>query len=557
METRKNAINKLKCVHNGKYDYVIDGDFVRSHDKITVICPIHGSFGQEYRHHLNGAGCKSCANAEKARKQRLSREQFIRKAREIHGDKYGYDKVMYVNSDTEVVITCPIHGDFIQTPSKHLRGHGCQKCRLKYANTDEFVSECRKVHGNGLTYEKTNYIDTNHKVTVTCPIHGDFMKYPYQLINRKEGCPKCSKEKTASKQRLTTEQFKTNIIERFGHIYDLSLVDYFDSGTKIDVICHNKYKNGKEHGIFTITPANLMNGYGCPKCGRSKQSSDAEKEITDFILDNITTDIVTNDTTAIGRELDILIRPKKIAIEFDGLYWHSDKVKRDTNFHLSKTQQCEKNGIRLLHIFEDEWENKREIVKSRVLSICGNISSKIYARKCEIREITSSESKRFLNENHIQGNVNSSVRYGLFYNGELVAVMTFVRLRKNLGHKNVNGEYELLRYCSKLNTTVVGGSSKLLRRFIREIQPKRIISYADKRWSNGNLYKKMGFIHVRDSKPNYFYVVNKQRENRFKYRKDALVKQGFDPNKTERVIMSERGIPRIYDCGNMVFEMKL
>ena len=133
--------------------------------------------------------------------------------------------------------------------------------------------------------------------------------------------------------------------------------------------------------------------------------------------------------------------------------------------------------------------------------------------------------------------------------------MTFSKLRKNLNGNNEENAYELLRFSNKLNTIVVGGASRLLNYFIKNVQPKKIISYADKRWSNGSLYKKLGFEHIRDSKPNYYYIVNDKRENRFNYRKDVLVKEGYDNSKTEHQIMKERKIYRIYDCGCMVYEM--
>ena len=133
--------------------------------------------------------------------------------------------------------------------------------------------------------------------------------------------------------------------------------------------------------------------------------------------------------------------------------------------------------------------------------------------------------------------------------------MTFSKLRKNLNGNNEENVYELLRFSNKLNTIVVGGASRLLNYFIKNVQPKKIISYADKRWSNGSLYEKLGFKHIRDSKPNYYYIVNDKRENRFNYRKDVLVKEGYDNSKTEHQIMKERKIYRIYDCGCMVYEM--
>lgn len=256
-----------------------------------------------------------------------------------------------------------------------------------------------------------------------------------------------------------------------------------------------------------------------------------------------------------GKEIDILIPSMNIAFEIDGLRWHNE-VTKDKNYHLYKTELCKEHGITLYHIFEDEWEFKSEIVKSRIRNILGKTVNKIYARKCSISIVPKKESKDFLNTNHLQGDTISKVSYGLYYNGELVSIMTFGKTRKNLGSKNLNDSYELIRFCNKLNTNVIGGASKLLKHFIKEISPKKLISYADRRWSNGNLYSSIGFQHIHNSRPNYFYVIGHNRKNRFSFRKDLLIKQGFDPNKSEHQIMLDRGIYRIYDCGTMLFEYK-
>ena len=188
-------------------------------------------------------------------------------------------------------------------------------------------------------------------------------------------------------------------------------------------------------------------------------------------------------------------------------------------------------------------------------SVLGLTDEKIYARKCKIKDVSFSDCKIFLEKNHIQGNVNAKHRYGLYYNDELVSLMTFGSKRKNLGSKSEDESYELLRFCNKLNTTVVGGASRLMNYFIKTHNPKEIISYCDRRWSQGQLYEKLGFKLDHISKPNYFYIVNGKRENRFKYRKSELVKQGFDKNKTEHEIMLKRKIYRIYDCGTILYKL--
>jgi hypothetical protein len=150
---------------------------------------------------------------------------------------------------------------------------------------------------------------------------------------------------------------------------------------------------------------------------------------------------------------------------------------------------------------------KKDIVKSRIKNILGLTGNKIYARKCEIREVKSSESKLFLNDNHIQGNVNSKIKLGLYYNDELVSLMTFGSLRKNLNQSSIDNVYELLRFCNKLNCSVIGGADKLLKHFIKEYNPKEIISYADRRWSQGDLYSNLGFTEITKNKPNYWYII--------------------------------------------------
>lgn len=263
---------------------------------------------------------------------------------------------------------------------------------------------------------------------------------------------------------------------------------------------------------------------------------------------------IANDRKTIKGELDIYIpHPYYLAIEINGLHWHSEYY-LNNDYHIIKTNKCNEKGIQLLHFFEDELIEKYEIVESIIKSKLNLISEKIFARNCIIREINSKLSSEFLNNNHIQGNVNASIRYGLFYNNELVSIMTFGKLRNVLGNKiKNNNEYEMLRFCNKINTQVIGGASKLYKHFKIKHIPNKVISFANKRYSNGNLYKQLKFIYVSDTLPNYWYVINKKRMHRFLYRKDVLIREGYDSNKSEHQIMSERNIPRIYDCGNIKF----
>jgi len=239
--------------------------------------------------------------------------------------------------------------------------------------------------------------------------------------------------------------------------------------------------------------------------------------------------VTTSDRDILnGKEIDILVKEKNIGFELNGLYYHCDLFK-DKNYHIDKTNECNKEGIRLIHIFEDEWDNKKDIVKSRIKNLLGLTDNRIYGRKCIIKKVPTKIKTKFLNENHIQGTVGSKINYGLYYDDELVSIMTFGKGRNVMNGSNY--EWELLRFCNKINHSVIGGASKLLKHFIKENNPTNIISYADIRY--------------------------KKREHRYKFRKDILVSEGFDSNKTEKEIMTERGYNRIYDCGNLVYSISL
>ena len=229
------------------------------------------------------------------------------------------------------------------------------------------------------------------------------------------------------------------------------------------------------------------------------------------------------------------------------LYKNSEIFKNKSDIYNSKRENT-------YHVYEDIFVKKTNIVKSRVKNIIYDTSNRIYARKCELYYPSFKECKEFLIENHIQGFVIHKYAIGLKYNGEMVSLMTFGNLRKNLGTESKEGHFEMLRFCSKLNHSVIGGASKIFKHFIYKYDPMCVISYADCSLSNGNLYKKLGFEFVNRTIPNYYYIIdNYNKENRFKHRKDILVKNGGDVNKTEIEIQHSKGLYRIWDLGSYKF----
>lgn len=291
----------------------------------------------------------------------------------------------------------------------------------------------------------------------------------------------------------------------------------------------------------------------CPKCYPvdSFGTSFDEIELYEFIK-SISQDAVHNDRSMIKPfELDIYVPAKKLAFEYDGLYYHQYGAK-DKQYHLAKTEMCASRGVQLIHVFESDWKLKCGIVKSRIKNLLGRFDEIVYSRKCEVKAVSSKDSAAFQDVNHIQGAVGAAVRLGLYHNGELVSLMTFGKCRFSKHY-----DWELLRFCSKLGYHVPGGAGRLLKHFEREHSPKSLVSYADRRWSAGRLYEALGFKLDHASGPNYWYFKNGScmLESRVKYQKHKLEKllEKFDPVKPETLNMAENGYSMIYDCGNLVY----
>jgi len=296
-----------------------------------------------------------------------------------------------------------------------------------------------------------------------------------------------------------------------------------------------------------------------PQCKVCFPASKPQLEIYNFIKSLGITDVQQNTFSIIeNRELDIYIPSKKVAIEFNGLYWHSQvSGNKSCYYHLHKLKLCNELGIRLIQIFEDEWENKRSLVEEKLKHIIGcNIEKGLYARNCLIKDISAKDANIFLENNHIQGgDKSSSIRFGLFSDNKLISVITFGKYRSLMGKTPIDGEFELIRYATSCK--ISGGFSKLLSHFIKEIKPVNIVSYADRRWSDGGLYKKCGFIMTKDTKPNYWYIKNGNRYYRYNFRKNILHKklEIFDGNISEWENMKVNGYDRIWDCGSFKFEL--
>ena len=387
-------------------------------------------------------------------------------------------------------------------------------------------------------------------------------------------CQKCRDEFINLEQtfdEIIENQKRIQNILKYATQYEKSFIEfYYPEIYKSILLWTQKYENINFKERIYLFKNNLKNKPKCLCCDSEVEFSSSKKvyklyckehfihnisnkeiDVLNFIKNyesNIKTNFIFNK-----KELDIYIPDKKLAIEFNGIYWHSDLFK-EKNYHYNKWKECRDNGINLITIWEDEWDNKQEIVKSILKNNLNETIVKINAINCSIKEIKFKESNEFLNNNHLQGSCHSSINLGLYYKDELVSLMTFSRRKKILGQNLVKNEYELLRFCSKLNTNVIGDASKLFKYFIDNFKPNKIISYVNCDISDGYLNKILGFKEIGHTKINYWWVNGSTKYHKTNFIKRKLVKEGYDLYKTENEIMRERGYYKIYGTGNLKYE---
>ena len=383
---------------------------------------------------------------------------------------------------------------------------------------------------------------------------------PSQLTDHKEKCIQTSMSRYNSPHYRSSGVFKTKNdekrIDRYRNFSPkgVSILNIDTDEEKLHLfqnpnkLIHYKCVCGHEDKIPSETYKwRILNtSTPCNECSSLTKGSIKEQNLKSFVK-SLGFNTQENKKILDGKEIDIFIPEKSLGIEFDGLFWHND-LRVDKKYHSSKTEIANKKQIRLIHVFEDEWEHKESIVKDRISYLLGKVNNRVYARNCQIKEIDYEQEKEFLNKNHIQGHAKSSIKVGLFYKGKLVSLMTFSKPNLSKGQKKEDGAWELLRFCSLLNTVVVGGAAKLLNYFKTKYSPRKILSFADKRWSNGDLYRTLGFEQQADTSENYWYIdlKNIKRIHRFNLRKNL----DDDQTKTEYENRLSQGYLRIWDCGN-------
>ena len=321
----------------------------------------------------------------------------------------------------------------------------------------------------------------------------------------------------------------------------------FKNGIKHSPVCHQP-----NCGAFTkfSQTGRAYNTY-CETHKFTFNVSKLQSEIKDFVTE-CTKCVVIESYRKLKKEIDIFIPDLNLGIEINGLYHHSD-IFKSSKYHYEKQKLFEDIGIQIIYIWEDDWHYKQEIIKSIIRNKLHATQNKIYARNCIIKNISYDESKLFLTLNHLQSSCPSSINLGLFHENILVAVMTFGKNRMIVNTKSHDSEFELLRFCNKLNLSVIGGASKLFKHFIKTYKPSKITSYANLDISNGKLYTNLNFKFDKYTGPTYWWAKKGIKYHRSKFMKFKLVADGADPLSTEDEIMKSRGYLKIWNAGNIKF----
>lgn len=434
-------------------------------------------------------------------------KEYIEKANKVHNYKYDYSKTIYLSkSQGKMTITCPVHKkDFYKRNDSHLSGQGCPDCGIKLRSVDRVVSkeECIKKavlkHGDSYDYSSViNFTTQRNIYQVTCRKHGKFpIRFDTHLEGR--GCKKCGIDKRSNKLRLPIEEFWKRIEDRHFDTYTYENTKYISDNHTIKVTC-------KIHGDFEVIPSNHFKGSGCSQCNII--TSTAEIELRRFLEPYLEFEYSNRNILNNKAELDIFIPELKVAIEYNGVYYHSDKF-QPSDYHLNKTTQCINKGIHLIHIFEDEWIYRKDKVKSLLLEAIGQTPNILEVEACEVKIVDQKTYKEFMEINYIDDFVKADVIVGLYNNNNLVSLIS-------------ENNKELL-LVNKLNTQVKGGFEKLLENF-----KGKHTTLVDLRWSYGEREKALGFKLIEQTPPSYFFTKGQVRTKK--------EKAGFN---------------KIYDCGTL------
>lgn len=534
--TTSDFIAKAITQHGDRYDYT-NAAYVNNINKVIIICKTHGEFSQSPGNHLAGHGCPFC-KSDKLKQPLMTLESFITKARSIHSDKYNYSQSVYRGSKQPLMIICKIHGAFKQQPNSHLNGRGCPECAYshKYSNNNRFIVKAKRVHGDKYDYSQVDYINCRRAVIIKCPVHGIFKQKP--LYHLRRGCSKCAMGAVGVMQRIDFVK-RAGIIH--GDKYDYSRAQFIGIHGKVNIIC-------KKHGSFNQSAGNhLYNKVGCPKCGAAVNSSKIQNKLSND-LRRLAAVEINNRSIIPPHEIDVWLPQYTIGVECHGLYWHSDQseLSRYKTLHAKKADMALSSNITLLQFFENELQQRYATVLDIITNKMG-ISKKIGARSCKTQIISSRDGYDFAAYHHLYGGRYASINLALTYNGDIVQCLSISP------HKTY--QYEIIRLTSATGLQVMGGAGKLLTYFKRIYSPSSILTFADRRYSTGDVYRQLGFRYLGITAPNYYYYKSNRVYSRLMFQKHKLADRLliYNPLLSEKQNMFANDYRCFWDAGNLKF----
>lgn len=562
---------------------LIDQRYVNIDTKMMFTCMNgHPDFLTSPRHILvKKSGCPVCGSIRTGNKNTKTTDQFLEKLT-IRNTQFSpvHTTDTYKGTHKQMTFVCTNQHTWLSTPISILQGHGCPTCskgtiQSTHLHSHEQFLVLLNHHNTNYPHKQVSlvdgekYIKQNNELQFVCNIGHQWTTKPGYITNSHCGCPFCASSKTFS---IMAIDWLTSI-ERQENIHIIhkgnSLKEYNIPGTKymVDGYCGDtntvyEFHGNYWHGNPRLFDKNNMNERVHRTYGELYQDTLRKEAIIKELGYNLVVmwedeyDKIKNNN-----QLITMFYKKTKGLSVNTIFIPIDKP-YEKYYYINQLQQANTNQVPSIFIFEDEWRDNLSLVLQKLNHYdSSNSVTRLHARKCVIKPCTSSDKAHILNANHLQGNDNAQINYGAYYNNELVAVMTFTSPRVALGQKDKTkskeGIWELSRFCTDVQYRIPGIASKLLSHFKSHHKWTEIYSFADRRWSRGNMYYQLGFNLVATNPPAYFYVVNGQRKHRWNYRKDIIkhTLPNYDATLTEYQNMVNHGFYRVWDCGTLKFSM--
>ena len=558
--TLKKSSKQLQSELDNMYGtnvYKVIGEYINSSTNILIKHNKCGNVWSPRPYDILGgkSSCPECLLKNLSDKMKKTHNEFKKELDEhTNGD---YDVLSeYVSMDNKIKVKHKCGHIYKVLPSSLLYNEytgNCESQCKKKIDSKKFKEDFNELYGKDFIL-LDNIEDLNDRVRITHKKCNTEFTLLARYVHRtdKFNCPNCNP------YIYDIDKLTEMVQEISGDEYTI-VGEYQNMSTAI-TFRHNECGNE-----WKIRPTDFVkeNGNRCPDCAMNRTSRQ-EKEVIKFLEDNYSGRILLSDNIVLeGKELDIYLPDENLAIEYNGLYWHSEEGSRgkcDRHYHKNKTMKCRDKNIQLIHIFENEWVENSDIIKDKLLYLINkNYNVKrIYGRKCEIIEVEPNIKRDFLNENHIQGNDRSILNLAIKYDNDIVGIMTF---STGVVRRGKNDMLELSRYATKLGTSVIGGFSKVLKHLTRNYDlsdfNNTLITYADLRYSYGDVYVKNGWIKDGYVKPSYYYTKNNELFHKSLFKKNNIKKKFpniYDKNLSERDMMKLLKYNRVWDSGKIRYK---